>query len=609
MACLAAIVNIDGAPVEEAALRALMDVTPYRPADASVWTDGCVGLGLAPLVADSANADRSQPRGLHDRLWAVMDGRLDDRGALVAALGGRPGTPVLARASDVELILHAYDAWGADCVGRLVGDFAFCVWDRGRRRLFCARDHFGVKPFYYATVGNALVVCSALKGLRRHPAISNRLHDHAIGDFLLFGLCMEASHTAFADVSRLPPGHRLNCPVPSGGPRVERYWSLEPGEIVRRADEREPVERFSSLMQIAVSDRLRADRVGVLMSGGLDSSSVASVAAEILGPEPDGLHAFTVVYDAQARDQERRYSSIVARSLGIGITHLAADDYEPFVRWDRDALPPEPSLEALTAVMADLLDLASAHGGAVLTGEGGDPLLLPSTVIGRVGREPVSTTVGDLWRACRARTCPPLGLRSLVGQWLRRSDGVPGWLASELLDVFEPRTRWRKVWADRTAARGERSSALNDMVDPWWASTFESLDPGATGRPVEMRYPFFDVRLVSYALTLPSLPWCLNKQILRASMCGRLPEAVLARPKTPLQADPIGPRGRWSPQHARRLFEATPAIARYVDVGKFQSMVDHDSLLTNQSPGTWAAISLAVWMRCATGAPGAWGLS
>jgi asparagine synthase (glutamine-hydrolysing) len=191
----------------------------------------------------------------------------------------------------------------------------------------------------------------------------------------------------------------------------------------------------------------------------------------------------------------------------------------------------------------------------------------------------------------------------MVRRRLNGADDVPSWLADRLRVTFDARARVAEVQSRRSARDGARSTALNAVVDPWWTSTFEGLDPGATQRPVEVRYPFFDVRLVSFALTVPSFPWCLNKLLVRSAMRGRLPESIRTRPKTPLQADPAGRRGRWSAHKATRLFEATPEVARYIDIAKFRSAVRHESLLTGQSPGTWAAISLANWMRCEAGMP------
>jgi asparagine synthase (glutamine-hydrolysing) len=192
---------------------------------------------------------------------------------------------------------------------------------------------------------------------------------------------------------------------------------------------------------------------------------------------------------------------------------------------------------------------------------------------------------------------PPIGVRSRLSRWLDPFGTVPGWLSGELLRVFDPHARSKEVWTRRLTPRGPRGEALNEVTDAWWPSTFESLDPGATGRRVEVRYPYFDVRLASFVLRLPSFPWCINKEIVRSAMLGRLPEAVRTRPKAPLAGDPVGPDGRWSASRAVALLEATPEISRFVDIDRFRTMVVGDSLLTNESPGTWAAISLAQWLR------------
>jgi asparagine synthase (glutamine-hydrolysing) len=144
---------------------------------------------------------------------------------------------------------------------------------------------------------------------------------------------------------------------------------------------------------------------------------------------------------------------------------------------------------------------------------------------------------------------------------------------------------------------------VSDVTDLWWTSTFEGLDPGATQRAVELRYPFFDVRLASFTLRLPSFPWCVNKHVLRTAMNGRLPDLVRTRPKTPLITSPLGPRGRWPTARALELFESTPEVARFVDVRKFRTMVKSDSLLSSETPAAWAAISLAMWLRGEVAAP------
>ena len=130
-------------------------------------------------------------------------------------------------ATDVELILRAYPTWGENCVEHLLGDFAFAIWDAPQQRLFCARDHLGVKPFFfYSTraLGQKLIFSSSLDCIRQHPAVSDRLNDLAIADFLLFDLNQDLATTSFADIQRLPPAHAAIWSA--AGTQLRRYWTL-----------------------------------------------------------------------------------------------------------------------------------------------------------------------------------------------------------------------------------------------------------------------------------------------------------------------------------------------------------------------------------------------
>jgi asparagine synthase (glutamine-hydrolysing) len=594
MSAFAAILNTDGAPVDGWLLRAMLNGAPHDPLHATVGTVDAVGLGSTPLRS-SHHVEKTPGGG--DRVRIVMDGRLDDRAALVRQLEADLDR-VLDAASDAELILAAYERWGVDCASRLLGDFSFCIWDVGRRQLVCARDHFGVKPLYYARVGSAVVISNVLRSIRRYPGVSDRLDDLAVGDVLLFGLAMDPSRTMFADVSRLPPAHVL-VGSGSGVQRLHRYWTLDPPDTRRHPDNGEPVEEFAAALHVAVADRVRGGPIGVLMSGGLDSSSVAAVAAGVLGASaPESLRAFTGIYETVAADEERYYSSLVAARLNIAIEYLPLDGYTLFDRWDNGGLPPEPTTEPMTATTADLLSRAAKHGAAVLTGDGGDPLLLPSTLINQIGKLPFSRLMTGLWTSLRAHARPPIGLRSsLLGHLQASATPVPSWLAEPLLQSFDPRARWAEITTQRSVDRGPRSAAVNSLTDPWWPSTFETYDPGATGRPVDMRYPFFDVRLVDVGLRLPSFPFCVNKQVLRSAMSGMLPDDVVRRPKTPLAVLPETFHGQWSVAAAVQALAAAPAIEQYVNIQQFEAAVRPGCLFTDRAPGTMAAVSLAMWLR------------
>ena len=152
--------------------------------------------------------------------------RLDARDELIAKLE--------ANGSDAELILLAYEKWGDDCVKHLIGDFAFAIWDGRKQRYFCARDHFGVKPFYYTHIDNEFAFSTSLNELRLNPRVSNELNEIAVGDYLLFGVNQDLSTTIFKDIHRLPPGHTLT--VENGSITKRRYWTLEPSAEVRFRD-------------------------------------------------------------------------------------------------------------------------------------------------------------------------------------------------------------------------------------------------------------------------------------------------------------------------------------------------------------------------------------
>src|SRR5437762_10683384 len=151
---------------------------PCGPDAQDVWLDVSVVLAHASLHTRDEAPER-QPRSADARLWITADARIDARACLVAELGARADHD-LDSESDAALILRAYQVWGERCVEHLLGDFAFAIWDAERRRIFCARDHFGVKPLFYAQVADTLVFSSTLDCVRLHPGISSDLDDRAI---------------------------------------------------------------------------------------------------------------------------------------------------------------------------------------------------------------------------------------------------------------------------------------------------------------------------------------------------------------------------------------------------------------------------------------------
>jgi asparagine synthase (glutamine-hydrolysing) len=545
MSGIVGMVSLGGAPVDERLLRQMTDSLTYRGPDRQeTWFDGPVGFGHTLLRTTIESEHDAQPGSLDGRVWITADARVDGRADLVDRLASR-GRKGLRAASDAQLILHAYHAWGEDCVEHLLGDFAFAIWDGPARRLFCARDHFGIKPFYYAHIDGAIVFSNTLNCVRLHPGVGDALNELAIADFLLFGFNQEPATTTFADVRRLPAAHSFTCE--DGTLRPRRYWTVPTDGRIRYRRSHEYVDRFKELLWAAVDDRLRTSHVGVWMSGGLDSTSIAATARQILCERgtPFDLRADTVGYDSLIPDEERDYAEVAAKALGLSINYLAADGYRPFEGWDQPELStPEPTGDPFLLIRIQQLKQTASHCRVLLCGEGGDEILRRSYVVDLLGKMRLRELGSDIARALLLhRRRPAAGVRARVKQWLGhrvRLPPYPGWLNRAFAERLNLRGRWQEA-TDREL-RGDhplRPEACQRLAPAPWSWYFESSDPGVTRIPAEGRYPFLDVRLVSYLLAIPPIPWCIDKQVLRIAMCDVLPDSIRLRAKAPLAVDPL----------------------------------------------------------------------
>jgi len=576
MSGIVGIVNRDREPVDPWLLRSMTDYMAFRgPDKKSVWLRGNIAFGHTLLRTTVDSEHERQPSTLDGDAWIVADARLDGRRELVCELKSK-GCEKLHNAADSDLILHAYRIWGDACVDHLIGDFVFAIWDSRHQRLFCARDQFGVRPFYYANVGSgSLAFSNTLDCVRMHPAVSSELNDLAIANFLLFRYQPKLDITSFADIRALPPAHTLTWE--HGAVLTKRYWELPTEqEFIRYRRSEDYVEKFLDLFDTAVGDRLRTNRAAVYMSGGMDSTAVAATARHLLAESqrPFDLRAYTIVYDHLIPDQERYWSGLVSEHLGIPINHIAVDDVELFQGWDQDTFHmPEPQ-DLPRWIVDDIAfgQIDSTGIRVVLTGLGGDPLLLsePRYALnlirhGQIGR--LITESGSL--LLRYGKLPRLGIRTLLRRWLGRvSEDFhdPEYLRllnAELVTRLRlPRPWWQNPW--QPPEHPLRQNTYAQMVDPYWPLCFQPWDASWTRRPLEFRYPFFDLRLVKFMLAIPPLPWCVNKTLLRRAMAGRLPKAVCSRPKSPLAGHPQHPWARW----ATTEFVPAPGLGRYLDIGQ-----------------------------------------
>ena len=602
------LLQTDGSPLDRALLRSMTEAMAFRGPDAQhTWQDGPVGLGHALLRTTIECGRERQPLSFDGDVWISADARLDGRSDLIAELrAGR--REVVADAPDAALVLHAYHLWGENCLSHLIGDFAFAIWDARERRLFCGHDHFGVVPFYYAECAGALIVSNTLPCVRLHPAVSNALNDQAIGDVLLFGMNYDAATTTFRDIRRLAPAEKLTWSR-HAGLRVERYWSMAPvGDEPRYRRGEDYLERFRDLFRQAVADRLRTDSLGTHLSGGLDSSSVAVTAHDVLrdAGSPFDLRAYTIVYEHLIPDEEGRYATTVAEWAGMPIELLVAEEFLTRAPAEQPThVASEPlQLPGMVAEI-ELAQRVASFARVLLAGFGGDPLLYyDDSYLARFARRGRfgAFAAGIARHAAVHRRPPPLrlGLRTALRRRFSPSSATPRYGVS-VPDWIDPDFAARCALDERieTVLDPGRDRGQQGMASqPLWSNVFAWADAGFTGLPLKLRFPFFDLRLVRYMQCVPA-PWLYDKTLLRRALRGALPESVLARPKTPLAGN-----ARWNhfrrrglPAWAMDLLTA-PGLAPYVVPARLRSrLAPAGEISEPQFREIERALPLAYWLR------------
>jgi len=605
---IAGIFHRDGARVERALLQSLADSLSYRGPDSrAIWYDGSIGLGHTLLRTTCESAGERQPASLEGRLWITADARLDCRRELISKIE-RGGRKIGRNVPDSELILQAYSLWGAECIEHLRGDFSFGIWDARTRTLFCARDHFGIKPFYYAHLGKIFLFSNTLNCVRMHPEVSEELNDAAIGDFLLFGLNYDNATTSFRDVQRLPPAHWLT--VSASGLKIGKYWAPPTDGRIRYAKADDYVEHFQELLKEAVADRLRTERVGILLSGGLDSSSVAAVAKEITGKNGQAteIRGYTTVFDTLTPDEEGRYAREVGKFLGIPIQFQALDKVELFEGWDDPELSlPEPLDNPLVAGSLASYRNISADCRVLLSGEGSDNLMdfqmwpYAGDLRRRGEWQRLLTELANyVW----IRPFPWRGIRARFLKLVGKEPGAPvcpKWLAADFVERIKLQERWEE-WGEHPNLPLEHPILPNAHASlslPQWTYMFEQENAGVTQFPVETRYPFLDLRIVNYLLALPPFPWFFQKMLLREAMAGRIPETVRMRPKTPLQSDPPSEQFRRTGAERLKQMHWSKDSDRYIDRSALTP--PHGKMNAEQMSNSLRPYCLNIWLHSARG--------
>jgi asparagine synthase (glutamine-hydrolysing) len=600
----AGIISLDGAPPDTRLLERMAQTLAFRGPDGThITTKPGAGFCFTFLRTGPAPQCPSQPCSLDGKVWLLGDVRLDGRDDLRRKLE-QHGETISANASDEELVLRTWRLWSEGGIAGLTGDYAFALWDVEARRLLCWRDLIGARPFFYAHIGDWLYFSNTLDTVRCAPAVSRELDHHFIGDFLLQGFCSYPDRTAFQGISRLPAGHALR--FSNAGLGVHLFTSLPIEDPLWLRDE-EYVEQFRDLLKQAVRERLPHAPVAVLMSGGLDSTSVAAIATKIAKEcgSHTSLRAHTVDYRPLFDDEEGYYASLAAEHLGMPIEILRGASCIPYEGWS-DSKPrmPEPCHEPFLLLSNRQYERVRADASVALTGCGGDDVLTGQAwpylvyLLRRLRFGKICKVFGGY--VLKHGRIPPLrtGFRARLQRLMGRSEPTseyPSWLTPTFQKQQHLSERWLELQQARKNTHPLHPIGHSGLSSGFWPSVLESDDAAWIDAAVETRAPLLDQRVLRCLLRLPPVPWCMHKELLRQTMRGLLPERIRTRPKVPLLGDPLrihAESGGWSP-----LGLAEPA-------SKMRMFVDWEQLSANlvgaRSSDLWSdlrPVSLDYWLK------------
>jgi len=536
----------DGRPQDSNILSRMAESVAHRGPDANnIWQDGAIALGHCMLQTTPESLGEKLPYADNNTGNVITsDARIDNREDLAKQLGLterlKSGIP------DSQLILVAYNKWAEKCVDYLLGDFAFAIWDAKRQHLFCARDNFGVKPFYFYFSDNNFVFGSEIRQVAEHPFVSLRLNEGMLAEYLT-NYSISKDETHFTDIKRLPAAHYIV--VNSHQLNINSYWELKPQKRIWYKNDDEYVEHFLEIFGDAVRCRLRsAKKVGAYLSGGLDSSSIVGMAYYLDDCKYNSnIEIFSLSLPGRDCD-ETKYINSVIKKWNCPHHIIRIHEYQQ-VDWLRHInqtleFPDPPNLTMLDPLMKEV---GSNDIHIMLSGLGGDELFSgsPFGYLDLLRRRKIKQFVEEykyntqsginkaLTRAA-ANILWPIIPKSIRGKllFIKAKPHFPPWVSNRTIEQIEQRIRVNKKNIGMEYTNLSDKNIFTYLMNPWIANVFELSDRYSSYYHVENRYPLYDRRLVEFALAIPEYERSrqdITKYILRKAGKYLLPQSVIKR--------------------------------------------------------------------------------
>lgn len=622
MCGIAGIVALDGRPVNAGPLDTMLDLLRHRgPDDSGTFVADGVALGNRRLSIIDVEGGHQPMRGARESTVIVTNGEIYNFVELAHELEAAGHS--FRTKSDTEVAAHAYDRWGLDFLDRLDGMFALALWDGHARRLVLARDRLGEKPLYHAVADGLLIFASELSALRAHPAAPQELDPKVLSTYLALEY-VPAPACIVSGVAKLEAGSALV--MESQQIRHKRYWELDPRPTDSPIPYVESVQGLRDRLDEAVRSRLVSDvPLGIFLSGGLDSSAIAAIAAR-----HGALDTFTVGFEESSFD-ERAYAREV--SDRIGSTHhelVLTGDRMPGLAPRLGGLLDEPLGDASIIPTTLISDFARETVTVALGGDGGDEMFggYPMHQAHRVAptARVLPSPVLRLLAAGARRL--PVSHRNFsfgfkASTFLKGAGAAPPLNHARWMCSFSPEEQRRLLTPNMWEAAGRGTAAFEPIESAWRRS--DGAPPGARARhldavtylpgdiltkvdrasmsaSLEVRAPFLSPDVVQFAFSLPDgyhMRRLTGKRLLRDAVADLLPRDVLSRPKKGFGI----PVARWLNGPLRELTDDLLSADALVGPGLFHPpevqrlLREHRSGTRDHRKPLWTLLVFELWRR------------
>lgn len=615
MSAITGIFMRNGKNVDPELMKKMNDKLSHRGPDGSdIWCEGPIGLGHQMLW--------TTPESLHEQLpyeenglIITADARIDNRDELSKELDIKDEENV----SDSYFILKSYEKWGEECPDKLLGDFAFAIWDKAQEKLFCARDHMGVKPFYYYLDDDMFVFGTEIKALFCVEGVPYKLNERKVAIYLMKDTS-DKEITFYKDILSLASANLLI--LTSQNIHMGKYWKLDPELCIKMDSENEYVNAFLEIFTESVKCRSRSYfPIGAELSGGLDSSSIVCMLKKIINKNTnlETINTFSRVFDETPECDERHYTKNIVNYSEIKHHPINVDNISPLdniemVLWHQD----QPfSTPHMTKQIRSYQEMNKKNIRILLSGQGGDEIVsigknyLKELFVTFQWKKLIKEMKGhsknynkQIYNLLLEKVIFPSvpykfrkKMRVFIGKDV---DSIlnPGFLEKLMIND-------NNYDLDRLNKITSKEYHYHSLNSAYAENTLEVIDRNVASFDIEARYPFYDKRLVEFCYALPTemkLKFGWGKYILRLAMENILPVEIQWRnSKTDLSPSYEKNFLLFEKDTLKRLiYNENQLISDYINLEKFKDILNKRASEGEQDLfDVWLVVLLDLWLKYA----------